>query len=134
MIMLWVNIYYFNQENWENFGIIFLSQIWLTFLFCWKFSPYFQSYKIGRGNFCKKKTYLWICLQYQIYLLEPIIPEKLRLLYNDALSLIQVSILHTSILSHFSFLNYEIQNSACSWLVCMYNEFFYILTMVHWIV
>lgn len=49
-----------------------------------------------------------MCLQYQIYLLEPIIPEKLRLLYNDALSLMKVSILHTSILAHFSFLNYVI--------------------------
>jgi hypothetical protein len=66
-----------------------------------------------------------MCLQYQIYLLEPIIPEKLRLLYNDALSLMKVSILHTSIfISFFSFELRNNQNSACSWLVCMHNEFF----------
>jgi len=68
-----------------------------------------------------------MCLQYQIYLLEPIIPEKLRLLYNDALSFMKVSILHTSILSHFSFLNYVIVqivhvHGLC---VCTINVFIY---------
>jgi hypothetical protein len=66
-----------------------------------------------------------MCLQ--IYLLEPIIPEKLRLLYNDALSLMKVSILHTSILPHFVFLNYIIikivhVHGLC---VCTMNFFIY---------